>query len=204
MNHFNYKIAGLMACATMIVACSQEPVEETAPGFAAESSAEEIATAAITSDLMRGIVREISDDKYEGRGPGSRGDVAAREFLIGEMQSLGLEPGAANGSWEQTFELVGITADQPPEWTFVNDTGAMTLKQWDDFIVSSGVQSNRAEVTSAEVVFVGYAIEAPEYHWNDFKDHDLDGKILMIMNNDPDWDPDLFAGETRLWYGRWD
>jgi len=26
----------------------------------------------------------------------------------------------------------------------------------------------------------------------------------MIMNNDPDWDPDLFAGETRLWYGRWD
>ena len=24
------------------------------------------------------------------------------------------------------------------------------------------------------------------------------------MNNDPDWDPDLFAGDTRLWYGRWD
>ena len=26
----------------------------------------------------------------------------------------------------------------------------------------------------------------------------------MIMNNDPDWDPELFGGETRLWYGRWD
>jgi Zn-dependent M28 family amino/carboxypeptidase len=25
-----------------------------------------------------------------------------------------------------------------------------------------------------------------------------------MMNNDPDWDPELFAGETRLWYGRWD
>jgi hypothetical protein len=28
--------------------------------------------------------------------------------------------------------------------------------------------------------------------------------VLLIMNNDPDWDPELFAGETRLWYGRWD
>ena len=204
MNHFKYKIAGLVAGATMIAACSQEPVADTAPVAAAESSAEQIATAAITADLMRDIVREISDDKYEGRGPGSRGDVAAREFLIGEMEALGLEPGAADGGWEQAFELVGLTADQPPEWTFENDAGEMTLKQWDDFIVSSGVQANRAEVADAEVVFVGYAIEAPEYDWNDFKEHDLDGKVLMIMNNDPDWDPDLFAGETRLWYGRWD
>ena len=204
MNHFKYKIAGLVAGATMIAACSQEPVADTAPVAAAESSAEQIATAAITADLMRDIVREISDDKYEGRGPGSRGDVAAREFLIGEMEALGLEPGAADGGWEQAFELVGLTADQPPEWTFENDAGEMTVKQWDDFIVSSGVQANRAEVADAEVVFVGYAIEAPEYDWNDFKEHDLDGKVLMIMNNDPDWDPDLFAGETRLWYGRWD
>ena len=28
--------------------------------------------------------------------------------------------------------------------------------------------------------------------------------LIKIMNNDPDWDPDLFGGETRLWYGRWD
>ena len=204
MNHFKYKIAGLVAGATMIAACSQEPAADTAPVAAAGSSAEQIATAAITADMMRDIVREISDDKYEGRGPGSRGDIAAREFLIGEMEALGLEPGAADGGWEQAFELVGLTADQPPEWTFENDAGAMTLKQWDDFIVSSGVQASRAEVVDAEVVFVGYAIEAPEYDWNDFKDHDLNGKVLMIMNNDPDWDPDLFAGETRLWYGRWD
>ena len=204
MNHFKHKIAGLVAGATMIAACSQEPAADTAPVAAAGSSAEQIATAAITADMMRDIVREISDDKYEGRGPGSRGDIAAREFLIGEMEALGLEPGAADGGWEQAFELVGLTADQPPEWTFENDAGAMTLKQWDDFIVSSGVQASRAEVVDAEVVFVGYAIEAPEYDWNDFKYHDLNGKVLMIMNNDPDWDPDLFAGETRLWYGRWD
>ena len=42
------------------------------------------------------------------------------------------------------------------------------------------------------------ASQAPEYDWDDFKGQDLSGKILVIMNNDPDWDEDLFAGETRL------
>jgi Zn-dependent M28 family amino/carboxypeptidase len=26
----------------------------------------------------------------------------------------------------------------------------------------------------------------------------------LILNNDPDWNPELFAGDTRLYYGRWD
>jgi Zn-dependent M28 family amino/carboxypeptidase len=29
------------------------------------------------------------------------------------------------------------------------------------------------------------------------------GKVLLMLNNDPDWDPSLFAGNTRLYYGRW-
>ena len=52
-------------------------------------------------------------------------------------------------------------------------------------------------------MFVGYGIEAPEYKWDDFKGVDLKGKVLLMLNNDPDWDPKLFAGKTRLYYGRW-
>ena len=61
----------------------------------------------------------------------------------------------------------------------------------------------RAEIAGAEVVFVGYGIQAPEYDWDDFKGADLRGKVLLMLNNDPDWDPALFAGKTRLYYGRW-
>ena len=80
----------------------------------------------------------------------------------------------------------------------------MVLKQWDEFIAGSGVQGERAELNDAEVVFVGYGIQAPEYDWDDYKGVDLKGKVLLMMNNDPDWDPELFGGEKRLWYGRWD
>ena len=51
---------------------------------------------------------------------------------------------------------------------------------------------------------MGYGIQAPEYQWDDFKDADLRGKILLMMNNDPADDPELFAGKRRLYYGRWD
>ena len=200
------KFPALFAATAILVlsGCAEQAGDTTETAPAPAASAEEIATAAITADTMREYVRELSDDKYEGRGPGSRGDDAARRYLIGAMESLGLQPGAENGGWEQAFNLVGVTADQPTEWAFEGAESSLTLQQWDDFIVSSGVQYTQAEVVDAEVVFVGYAIQAPEYDWDDFKDADLEGKVLLIMNNDPDWDPDLFAGETRLWYGRWD
>ena len=181
---------------------------ETTSAMVAEAAggnpAAEQATLEITGDYMRGIVVEISDDRYEGRGPGSSGDEAARKYLAGRMQELGLEPGAEDGSWEQAFDLVGVNSAQPDSWTFDGHGKSMTLQQWDQFIAGSGVQEPRTEIADAEVVFVGYGIQAPEYDWDDYKGVDLEGKVLLIMNNDPDWDADLFGGETRLWYGRWD
>ena len=193
--------AGEDATTTAAAPTAGSPVAvEVAGGNpAAESAALEI-----TDDYMRGIIAEISDDRYEGRGPGSRGDEMARRYLVERMAELGLEPGAADGSWEQPFELVGVNARQPESWTFAGQDESLTLQQWDQFIVGSGVQNERAEIEDAELVFAGYAIQAPEYDWDDFKGMDLSGKVLLIMNNDPDWDPELFSGETRLWYGRWD
>jgi Zn-dependent M28 family amino/carboxypeptidase len=183
------------------VAANESPA---AVAVAGGNPAAETASRQITGDYMRKIVVEISDDRYEGRGPGTPGDEMARAWLIDRMKELELEPGGADGSWEQTFDLVGVNASQPATWTFEGHGQSKTLQQWDDFIVSSGVQEPRAAIDNAELVFVGYGMQAPEYDWDDFKGVDLTGKVLLIMNNDPDWDPELFAGETRLWYGRWD
>ena len=207
-------VFALASLASALVACGKEEAASEAVEAAVTSPvavelsggnpAAERAALEIEGDYMRAIVEEISDDRYEGRGPGSRGDEAARKYLAEQLAALGLEPGAADGSWEQAFDLVGINASQPDSWTFSGPERSLTLQQWDQFIVGSGVQQERAEVTDAEVVFVGYGIQAPEYDWDDYKGVDLTGKVLLMMNNDPDWDPELFGGETRLWYGRWD
>ncbi len=76
-------------------------------------------------------------------------------------------------------------------------------KFFDDYTGSSGVQTPTGGFENADVVFIGYGIEAPEYKWDDFKGVDVKGKVVVMLNNDPDWDPKLFAGNTRLYYGRW-
>jgi hypothetical protein len=195
-----------------LFACSKQEASVDTSDMAAQTGdapladkmAAEMAAKQIQADFMRDIIIEISDDRYEGRGPGSAGDVAARKYLAEQMAELGLEPGAADGSWQQPFDLVGINASQPETWTFSGHGESLVLQQWDQFIVGSGVQSDRAEFADAELVFVGYGIQAPEYDWDDYAGVDVSGKIVLIMNNDPDWDPELFGGETRLWYGRWD
>ncbi|MBI2214867.1 MAG: M20/M25/M40 family metallo-hydrolase [Acidobacteria bacterium] len=160
------------------------------------------ATRTITAEAHRSAVRFLADDLLEGRGPATRGDALTRLWLATELEELGLESGFGD-SWQQEFDVVSVSSNVPKSWTFKGKSGESSLGYWDDFIATSGSQTPITEITDSELVFVGYGIEAPEYKWNDFKGADLAGKLLVMLNNDPDWDPSLFAGQTRLYYGRW-
>lgn len=199
-------LAGV-AAVIALSACSNEKSTAVAPvAPVADSGAGSAAAAVelITEDYVREIIKEISDDRYEGRGPSTAGDIAARKYLISRMQEMGLKPGAADGGWEQPFDMVSVNTHPPENWEFAANGQTVSLKQYDDFMLNANEQQKRIEVKDAEVVFAGYGIQAPEFDWDDYKDVDVNGKIVILMNNDPDWDPELFAGETRLWYGRWD
>jgi Zn-dependent M28 family amino/carboxypeptidase len=162
------------------------------------------AAAVIDQADLEAPIRFLSSDLLEGRGPASDGDRLTQLYLATEMQAMGLEPGGPNGSWYQPFAIVGIDATVPKTWTFRTKGGqSVTLDTWEDFIASSGVQRDQSNLNNAELVFVGYGIEAPEYQWNDFKGTNLKGKVLVMLNNDPEWDPKLFEGNRRLYYGRW-
>ena len=173
------------------------------PAAAHEPAATPAAADRIQAAGLAASVRFLSSDLLEGRGPGSRGDELARAWLASELEAAGFEPGGDAGGWEQRFAMVGVASKSPASWSFAAGDRRVELAQGQEFIATSGVQAEEAVVADAELVFVGYGIEAPEYRWDDFKGTDLRGKVLVMLNNDPDWDPKLFAGTTRLYYGRW-
>ncbi|QRK07999.1 M20/M25/M40 family metallo-hydrolase [Archangium violaceum] len=165
--------------------------------------AEKSASRTIEAGDLRAHIGFLASDLLEGRGPGTRGDALAQQYIATQFQLLGLKPVLPDGSYLQPFELVGLTG-HPETLTFTSASGRLELRYLDDFIANPGVQTPQAVLQDSELVFVGYGIQAPEYEWDDFKGMDLRGKTLLILNNDPEDDPKLFGGKARLWYGRWD
>jgi Zn-dependent M28 family amino/carboxypeptidase len=167
--------------------------------------AEERAQAAVTEAAIRADVSFLASDLLEGRGPGTRGDRLAQAYLVSQLRALGFEGAAPGGGFLQPVPFVGIETRPPAEVRFAAaGDRSLVLPYHQEFIAVPGVQEPVAEVRDAEVVFVGYGIAAPEWSWDDFKGADLKGKVLLVMNNDPEDDPALFEGKRRTYYGRWD
>lgn len=154
---------------------------------------------------MAAHIKFLADDLLDGRCIGTRGGEIAIKYIEAQFAAMGLTPGGENGSYVQMIPVVGIEADTATVLSFKKGNQQLDLRYYEDFIADPGMQVPEVSVDEAELVFVGYGIEAPEYNWNDFKDTDVTGKILLNMNNDPDTgDPNFFGGRTRLYYGRWD
>lgn len=154
----------------------------------------------ITPPVIAAHTKFLASDLLEGRGPSTRGDRLAMEYVASQMEVLGLKPAAPGGGWIQKVPLVAITPKVPETMTLSGPDGKqLSFRYRDDFVAFSGVQKPSASIEGAELVFVGYGIVAPEYSWNDYKDVSVKGKVLVMMNNDPEDDPNLFAGKRRLW-----
>jgi len=162
------------------------------------------AQSSIRAPSMLADVTIVAGDRFEGRGAGTEGDRKARQFLANRLAEMGYEPFFEDGSFEQPVEIIGLTVLEPEDILFNTEDGAtVSFSFGDKYMIMAGAQQPEISVQDAEVVFVGYGIQAPEENWDDFKDVDLSGKILLMLNDDPDWDPELFAGERKLSYGRW-
>jgi Zn-dependent M28 family amino/carboxypeptidase len=196
-------LAAMVVAALAAGACTPASPSEPDGGRHAIPPAVDRAAGEITADRLRDVIATLASDELAGRGPATEGDRKTRAYLAEQLKALGFEPGGPDGEWEQPFDIVGVTAAVPATWRFDGGREPVAFREHDDFIAASGVQSDTAAVRDAEVVFVGYGIEAPEYQWDDFKGMDLTGKVLLMLNNDPDWAPQLFEGIRRLYYGRW-
>ncbi len=161
----------------------------------------------ISEDALRAHVKFLSDDRLEGRGTGSKGGETAALYIAEQFEAMGLKGAGAKGSFWQPVSLVGVKADPKTELRINGQSGSESFKFPDDFVAFTGAQTEAVKV-NAELVFVGYGIDAPDQKWNDYKGpaEDYRGKILVMMVNDPPAtkeEPDLFGGKRLTYSGRW-
>lgn len=169
-----------------LLACS----DSNAPYEAAQS---------ITEEGLMTHVSVLASDDFMGRATGTDGEWKTVEYLVQQLKEIGATPGFEGEEYIQPFPLVGQKTSN-----HTLKIGSTNGKYQDDFVSWPADEATKVDIKNAELVYVGYGIQAPEESWDDFKGVDVTGKIIVIKNNDPEYDEDLFGGFARLYYGRYD
>jgi Zn-dependent M28 family amino/carboxypeptidase len=165
------------------------------------------ALAEIDSMTLKMHLEELASDAYEGRGTGTPGEAKTIAYVSEWMKAYGLQPGAPDGTFFQNVPLRGSTPSNVSPLVFTTSGGdEIALDFVDDFIAATDLSTDRVALEDVPMVFVGYGISNPGYDWDDYKDVDVSGKVLVGFVNDPpktDAEPNLFQADTLTYNGRW-
>lgn len=132
-------------------------------------------------------VNYLASDRLEGRGVGSKGIELAADYIATQFQRVGLEAGAADGTYFQEFPVsVRRTLTDDASLTVAGETQPRELYR--DFVPFS---FSSADPFDGGAVFCGYGIESADRDHNDYKGIDLAGRVAIMLRGEPaDWADD--------------
>jgi hypothetical protein len=147
-------------------------------------------------------IKYLASDELEGRGDGMPGLEKAADYIGKSFSASGLEAGADNGTFFQTFELVaGLSVQPGNSVTFRTPQRSVPLQIGRDYdlLSTSPDESSRSELP---VVFAGYGISAAPIGYDDYAGIDAAGKAVLIFTHEPqENDPkSRFDGKTNTIY----
>jgi hypothetical protein len=134
---------------------------------------------------MRKDITFLASDRCEGRGVATQGINLAADYIAGEFKKAGLKPGGPDGSYFQPFTMPGGTLDAPPRLVLRGPLGQrIELRPGADYEALGMAASGT--ITDAPVVFAGYGATVPkEASYDDYKDLDVAGKVVLILRDTP-------------------
>src|SRR5438477_3617597 len=198
--------AGAIIAALILAAAFAGAQQAAVPQVPGMPPAARAAAASIDSEKIRAHVKFLSLDLLEGRGPGTRGDQLAAEYIATQFALDGVQPAGDNHTYFQRVPLFAVhTVEDKTNFSFVPSNGGQPVAlQYGTDIVSKDQTGEATTDIDAPIVFAGYGIHAPEYQWDDYAGVDLKGKVaLVIVNEPPSQDEKFFKGKAMTFYGRW-
>jgi Zn-dependent M28 family amino/carboxypeptidase len=172
----------------------------TATAFAQQRGASPAArvTRALDPRVLGAHLRFLSDDALEGRATATRGGETAAKYIAAQFERLGLAPAGDSGTYFQRVPIISL-APHPT----LGVAGSPPLAWKNDYVLWS-MRNDSLVTLRGNAVFAGYGIVAPEAGWDDYAGVDAQGKIVIVLVNDPGLqDSTIFRGKILTYYGRW-
>jgi Tol biopolymer transport system component len=147
--------------------------------FLARWQAEPQPVAAAAAERLIADAEWLADPAREGRGIGTRGLEEAGAWLEARMQSLGLQPAGADGSFRAPFPVV----------TSIERGGDTALQIADASVVPDAYTSTGWSAQGAvkgDAVLAGWAMQDAELGIDDFAGVDVKGKIVIARRFVPE------------------
>ncbi len=135
----------------------------------------------ISSNEILGFAEELSSEKYKGRLSGSPEYLEAAKWCAGKFKEWGIKP-ANSGSYFQYFKNEFSEVKSLGSVVYFNGKDKTYLDFPEDYLPGSNSASGKME---AELVYVGYGITAPELGYDDYKNVDVKGKIIILEGGIP-------------------
>lgn len=154
--------------------------------------------------FLKERIRTLGSDEFGGRKPLTPYETKTIHYIADEFRQLGLQPANGDSYFQEVREIATLTRLKNDKMTVKGAKGKTDLRFPDDIVIWTNRGTDKLVIPATDLVFVGFGIHAPEYGWDDYKDIDVKGKIVIAMVNDPGfYDNSLFRGRNMTYYGRW-
>ncbi|GAB5454129.1 MAG: M20/M25/M40 family metallo-hydrolase [Henriciella sp.] len=170
-----------------------------APAPSDQTETDTAATLDANAENIEAHMRFLSDDALEGREAGTEGYDQAAAYVAAELEALGVAPAGTDGTYFQTVPLRrSYRVPDALSLTVTNtETGEdLAMEPNVDHVVYGSTRDAESSVT-AEAVFVGFGIVAPDLGRDDYAGLDVDGKIVVTLSGTPKG----IQTEERAYYG---
>lgn len=151
----------------------------------------------ISSHTLLEYVKELTSEKYGGRLTGTEEYNACADWIVSLLKGWGISPAGDQDTYFQAFPNPYTLVFTGCEAYLHLPVGKGVVKKhyrYEDEFIPGGT-SGSGEIT-AEVIYVGYGITAPELGYDDYRGVNVEGKIVLMEREvpvSPDQNPDLFV-----------
>ncbi len=136
-----------------------------------------------TEDNLMEYLRYLASDELQGRGNGTPELEQAAHYIAELFREYGLLPAGNEKTYFQEFDVsMGRSLGPENQVTLKTGTEQIQLEVWRDYVP---LTSGPDKVVQGPLVFAGFGISAPELEYDDYRDLDVGGKIVLIFEHEP-------------------
>lgn len=136
----------------------------------------------IRANNLLNKVSFLASPELEGRLAGSNGYYKAAEYSSNIFSKIGLQK--PNDSYYQYFNVEYNEINEPILFELVDNNRKIEYKLGKDFVFRGFTGSGNI---LADVVFCGYGLSDSSSGYDDYKNIDVNGKIVMVFKYNPRW-----------------